>query len=325
MKTKYRKLMNNLILSESFIQDMEEKLRKPVKHKKPALRTTLIAACVGLLVVTTALAASQHFADPVSVASEKSGTDQSSYTVRAELEQKALSSLSSQLQADLDANKIQQIYYEKEALEKYLGFELVNSTGLEKAGIVEDLAEDFSHNWNLVPELAIETSARYILTAPDPETLKVSAHRVIHNTEVYLRAHIVVGDVQKDNLIVELLGESFSPITKVDIQLQMDDNGQFMRDLNGNFIVKETIYESAEQEFSFENYTMSNGCTATIITATEIDLDGARGFKQYMGYFIHDGILYTVKPYAIYDPYQSFPMNDYDCLTVMYEVLDLFE
>ena len=51
----------------------------------------------------------------------------------------------------------------------------------------------------------------------------------------------------------------------------------------------------------------------------------ACSYLEYMGYFIQDGILYSVKPYAVYDPNLSFPMNDYDCLTVLYEVLDLFE
>lgn len=325
MKEKYQKMMNALSLPQAFAQDIEERLNAKTKRSQPLIRTIAIAACVSLLVAGTVLAASQNAPNTVSVIDQDSKTAQASYSVQAELQQKAVSSLSADLQADLTNWSVDKAFRTKSELEAHLGFCLIRSSGLEASGIVEYLSQDFLYHSAYMDELALDTSARYILSQFDQQTLKVSAHRVVHNTEVYLAAYICIGEATGENLIKNITGETFTPVRMIDVEFQYDENGMFILGPDGAPLTTVTEYESAEHEFHYQEYTMPNGCVATIVTATAIERDGTRGFKEYMGYFIKDGILYTVKPYAVYDPNLSFPMNDYDCLTVLYEVLDLFE
>ena len=99
----------------------------------------------------------------------------------------------------------------------------------------------------------------------------------------------------------------------------------------------ETIqYESAEKIFSYENYVMANGFEAVIVTIETPDpfLERAKeegiptegsGFCDYIGYFVHDGILYSIRPYAIYD--NTIPGNYINGreLTILKHILDSFE
>ena len=46
------------------------------------------------------------------------------------------------------------------------------------------------------------------------------------------------------------------------------------------------------------------------------------GFKEFIAYFVQDGILYSVRPYAVYDPDKTFPNINGDELKVLYQILD---
>ena len=98
----------------------------------------------------------------------------------------------------------------------------------------------------------------------------------------------------------------------------------------------ETVqYESAEKIFSSESYLMANGIEATIVTAETpspflerakeagIPTEGS-GVLEFIGYFVHDGILYSIRPYSIYD--NTIPgnyVNGHE-LTILKHILDSF-
>lgn len=326
MKERYRNMMEQVTLSEKAREAVTAKLEQGQKPKRrPSLvRAAVIAACVCLVLVGGALGA-EHFSG-VWTTGEESGTEQSSYRVNADLETRPLEELGEELQADLAAGTLRPTFDDRDSLEDYLGIELIHSTALENAGIVEDLETAFQYGFDLRPELAVDPNARYVLTgttvdgeAADgiPEVLKVSAHRVMENSEVYIDARIITEQIDPEVLRQGLLGENFRPLSMVDSQVLFDEEGNAYWEI--------TKYTSAEHEFTTTSYKMPNGIEATIVTATEVYRDGTLGAREYAGYFVCDGILYTVRPYAVDDPNQSFPMLDGDMLIVLERVLDTFE
>ena len=63
---------------------------------------------------------------------------------------------------------------------------------------------------------------------------------------------------------------------------------------------------------------MENGAEAALVTMRQPDMDTG---GEHVGYFVYDGILYRVWPYAVNDPDQETP----DMLNVLCRVLDAFE
>lgn len=310
---------------------MAEKSAAPRAARRP-LRLAIAAACLCLLLPITVLGVGQ-LPGKVSLGDWISNTDETSYKVVADTVQWSMDSFSDVLRTDLENGTLQQVHNDKEELEAYLGVSLISSPALEEAGIVEDLAKSIDYGWDYCPELTIDPSARYILTASnldgsaagaDPQVLKVSCHRVMENSEIYLSAWIITDAVTPGQLEDGILMESFSPVTVFYLEFPRDADGNFLLDEKGIPTVELKEFTSAEQKFTSQSYPMPNGDTATIITAQSVEHDGSLGFQEYLGCFIHDGILYTVKPYAIDDPNLSYPTNDYDMLAVLQVVLDTF-
>lgn len=336
MNNPYRTMMEEVTLSPAARSAIAEKLAQTVpagKSGKRILHTAIAAACLCILLPLTALGAALLL-KTVTLGKQTSTKEESFYKVEAGTVLHSLDSFSDALRADLEQGTLQRVFNDKDKLEAYLGFSLIPSAVLEEAGIVETLSESFRYGWDLIPELAVDTSARYILSAEDlegnenytdPDVLKVSGHRVVHNMEIYLEAWIITDLAGESALEAGISGERFSPVTSHYLEFPRDEAGNFILDENGNPTVVMRQHTSAEHTFLSETYPMSNGCTATIITVQEVDHDGSGGFREYMGYFLSGGILYTVKPYAIYDPHQDFPMEDSDALIVLKEVLNVFE
>lgn len=335
MHKEYQHMMEEVTLSPAARAAIESKLSavpKAGKHRRSPLRMVITAACLCLLVPMTVLGVEQLW-NPVSIGEQVSNTEESSYKIVADVALWSEESFSDALQEDLANRTLQRVHNDKDALEEYLGFSLISSPALEEASLVMDLDEHIAYGWDLRPQLMVDTSARYILTASDlegndvetdPEVLKVSGHRVMENSEIYLDAWIIMDSVTQTQLEEGVLGEIFLPVHMLYSQWVVDDEGKIVLDSNGSPKVTEYQYASAEQAFSYSSYPMANGDTATIITAQQVECDGSLGFREYMGYFIHDGILYTVKPYGIYDPSKNYPMNDYDMLEILKVVLDTF-
>lgn len=293
----------------------------------------------------TGFAVAEHLGR-VDMANEQSSDASASYSVRAVLRQYELSELGAQLQSDLAAGTLRRVFNDKSELEAYLGLELADASELEAAGIVGDLAEAFEYGFYLRPELAADTTARYILSATgldgtettaEPQILKISCHRVVDNTEIYIDARIVLGNVSMEELEEGLLGENFKPESRVSAEVAREGNGQSVspqiNDEFGEIVVNTTHYKSADRAFTSDFYAMANGLEATVITAENIEsgwsgdgdaLPGSNAHREYAGCFVHDGLLYTVRPYAIYDTALDFPMHDSDCLIVLQHVLDMF-
>ncbi len=337
MKGRYQSMMEQVTLSEGAKAAFKEKLNgvRPAKQGTRVLRTALIAACVCLLLVGGAFAA-EHLAG-VWLGQVESGKDHSSYQVKADFDRWKLEELGEQLQADLESGTLRRTFEDRSELEDYLGIGLIHSTALENAGIVEDLESAFQYGFNLRPELAIDPDARYVLTGTTvdgeitdgiPEVLKVSTHRVMENAQIYIDARIITEQVDPKVLEQGLLGEFFEAVPLMDHILSLDEMGRPSW---------ETIhYTSAEKIITSEPYVMGNGIEATIVTVETVErwvesqkeadwpFEG-HGSRDYIGYFVEDGVLYSVRPYGVDDPKQSFPNLDSDMLTVLMRVLDTFE
>ena len=338
MKERYRNMMEQVSLSEQAKASFEKKLDniRPAKTGIRVLRTALIAACACLVLVGGAFAA-EHLAG-VWLGQVESGEDHSSYQVQADFGQWKLDAMGQQLQEDLERGELRRTFDDKAELEEYLGAKLAVSETLEQASIVDTLEQSIEHGWDLRPELEVDPDARYVLsgmtmdnmeTAGDPQVLKVTTHRVVDNFEVFLDARIVTEYADPAQLAQGLLGEFFDAENLIDHQIvSFDENGD---------AVYETIhYTSAEKVITSEPYVMANGTEAIIVTIETVErwieqqkesglpFEG-HGFCDYIGYFVQDGILYSVWPYAIYDPYVDHNyVNGYE-LTVLKTVLNSFQ
>lgn len=337
MKNRYRGMMEQVTMSEQGRAELLHKLGETggAQRGHRTLRTVLAAACACLVLVGGAFAA-EHLAG-VWLGQVESGEDHSSYQVKADFGQWKLEHLGERLQSDLESGSLRRTFEDKAELEEYLGIELIHSAALESAGIVEDLEAAFQFGFNLRPELATDPNARYVLTGTTvdgevtdgiPEVLNVSAHRVMENSQIYIDARIVTEQADSVRLEEGLLGEFFEAEPLIDHILSLDEMGRPSW---------ETIhYTSAEKIITSEPYVMDNGTEATIVTVETVDqwvereketgrpFEG-QGARDYIGYFVKDGVLYSVRPYGVDDPNQSFPNLDSDMLTVLMRVLNTFE
>lgn len=354
MKERYRTMMEQMELSENIRTAIEESLAKNSKvRRNNFLRIALAAACICLILTGGVFAAGQLAR--VFISQSQSSEEHSEFHVSIDpllYDKNALQQqpdkqfstsgcFSDKLTNDLENDTLQRAFMDRAELEEYLGFSLIHSETLESASINEHLEQDFAYNWNLRPELAVAPDARYVLTATTydnaemtgfPEVLKITMHRVVENFEVYMDARIVTGSVDGQ---IELIGEEFEPEPLLDHKLLVDENGYLILDEHGNAIMETVQYESAEKIFSYESYVMANGLEAIIVTIETPDptLERAKeagihteghGFRDYIGYFVHNDILYSIMPYAIYD--NTIPGNYVNGteLTILKHILDSF-
>lgn len=340
MKERYRNMMEQMKLSENGRAAIEGKLTEGAKgHRIDLLRSRLVTACICLALMGVALASGKLA--QVVLAEPQSGEEHSEYHVSVDLTGAEEKSFGKEIISDLKTGTLQRAFMDRAELEEYLGFSLIHSEMLENAPINEHLERDFAYNWDLRPELAVAPDARYVLTGMSydgaemegfPEVLKISTHRVVENYTVYLDARIITGSV---NGQIDLMGEEFEPEPLLDHKLLVDENGYLILDENGNAIMETVQYESAEKIFSSESYLMANGIEATIVTVETRDffLERAEeagipaegsGFCDYIAYFVHNGILYSVMPYGIYD--NTIPDNYVNgrALTILKHILDSF-
>lgn len=340
MKERYQNMMEQVKLSEAGRNAIAQRLtERTTRARKNPLQWGLAAASVCLVLMGGVFAAGQ-FAK-VLVSEPQSGVDHSEYQVSVDLQEEEEKAFSTVLTNDFAHDTLQRAFADRTALEAYLGFGLIHSELLETAGINEHLERDFAYNWNLRPELAVAPDARYVLTATTydgeemrgvPEVLKISTHRVVENYTVYLDARIITGSMDGQ---IDLLGEEFAPEPLIDHQLLVDENGYLILDENGEAIMQTTLYESAEKIFHSESYVMANGIEATIVTVETPDPSLQRaeeaglptegsGVCDYIGYFVYDGILYSIRPYGIYD--NTIPDNYVNGreLMILYHILDSF-
>lgn len=334
MKERYRNMMEQITLSEDSRSVIEQELSKNSRTRKfDPLRMGLVAACVCIVLMGGVFAAGQL--TKVRVGNTQSDPTHSEYDVSINLTQEERA-FGDQLVSDLNSGTLQRAFMDKDALEHYLGFPLIHSELLESASINEHLEEDFAHNWNLRPELAAAPDARYVLTGMSydgaemdgfPEVLKISMHRIVDNRELYIDARIVTGSVDGE---LDLAGEEFHPEPMLDHRLVLDEEGLLMFDEDGNLVVETRYYESAEKIFYSDPYLMANGIEATIVTIETVEpwvleqrAEGKNvmGFCEYIAYFVHEGILYSVRPWAVYDSNISVEGSP---LTTLKHVLDSF-
>lgn len=333
MKKEYQKMMEQVSLSDHAKNDILEQLeqKSPAKRKVRPLRVALIAACVCLALVGGAFAAG-HLSG-VWMGEQIVGEDSSSFRVEANLVQWKLDDLGEQLQSDLEQGTLRRSFQTRTELEEYLGIELIGHSVLETAPIVDTLEKDFQYNWTLRPELKIDPNARYVLSGMTtdnvemekaPQVVKVTTHRVVDNFEVYTDARLITEYASVEEIERGVLGEFFDDEPMIDSFLSFDENGE---------PVWEAVnYRSAEKIFTSEQYVTAGGLEATIVTVETVDRWVERekesgrpfeghGAREYIGFFVHDGVLYTVRPWAIYDPYREYGHS----LQVLKTVLDGFE
>ena len=334
MEEKLTEAFDALRMDEACATKIEAAMKNNARTNSPArpILRFAAAACLCLLLPVTAMGIGKLFT-PVELGRQTVNEDMSSYKVVADVAQWSAENFSEALQADLEAGSLEQIFRDKKELETYLGMALAGSPALEEAGIVDDLAKSFEYGFYLRPQLALDTSARYILTAcdmegntatADPDVLKVSSHRVMENMECYLDAWIVLDSVSQEKLKDGILGENFRPVTGWTHEFLYDEEENVLLGPDGFPMREYRQFTSSEYDFTEMSHSMKNGNTATIIVSRLVEPDGY-GAYEYMGYFIQDGILYTVRPYAIYDPTLDFPMYDKDALIVLRDVLDTFQ
>lgn len=331
MSEHYRNIMKQIELSDEARENFKKNLylEKNTRFRKNyTLRGALIAACICIFAIAAVIGVSAaNEPIDVSIVNEVSSVSESSFDVSAILEPRT-EDFSKELLADIEAGKVEKAFYSKDELEEYLGFSIISSPALEAAGINENLARDFEYNVNVPPELKIDINARYIVTGTmldgsavtgNPEVIKITAHRIMRNAEVYITAQFLTDYADAEGSEPILAGESFLPYEMIDHEFIINPEDP------SDYEVISTRYKTAAKSFTEKKYEMKNGNEATALTVRDIEKDNLMGFRQYRGYFVEDNILYSINPYAIYDPSRSFPMYDYDMLVVLKDVLDSFE
>lgn len=324
MESKYKSMMNKYTLSDEARTRIENALNEKTVHSsvsyKP-FRVAVIAACVALLLVGCAVAAVEIFGIPAMI-KEQTGEDSSSYQVTAEVRLFKFEEELAALNSSLEKGDIRTSFESKAELEQYLGLVLMDSSLLESAGIVEDLEKSFEYGFDLYPALKKEANARFVVSlldeshtecTADPHIITVTSHRVIKNMEFYVEASIFTELFDAEKLKDGVLTDNYEPSAYLITTLTRDENGEIK-------IETEDCYD-ALYNFTTAEYEMNNGNKALVVTAEKyIGIDSS--FKEYIAYFVQNGVLYSIRPYAIYDPgIDGDYVNGYG-LSVLYEVLD---
>ncbi len=329
MKQTYRTMMEQQTLSNDTRASFAEKLTRPIPRRYP-LRAALIAACLTVCMVSTAFAVGYvtesgifRPKEPkdVKITATVSGEELSSYRLDATVSLRAGDTLNPKIKEDLSSGSLPLSFADKSSLETYLGIPLIDNPLLDEAGIVGDLTESIEYGWKLCPELVSDPTARYLVSDASeehPGMVRITSHRVAYNTEMYIRAYLMTDEGELSLPVKNLPGEDFLPTPMIDNTLIHNENGEW------EWVSEH--YMSANYRFTAEVYETENGIEATVVTACLIDRKGEESFRQYAAYFVADGVLYSVRPWAIYDPAQaSGRETDTSMLSVLKNVLDGFE
>lgn len=226
MNENYKRMMNQVKLSPEKRNEIAEKLSaEPQKNERKTLRfpvkAILVAAAVCVMLIGTVIAA-EYFEKRIELGEQSSTTEQASYEIVPDIKPWTLDQLSEILRIDLENGTIERIFNDKAELEKYLGIELIDSTALEKAVIIDDLESSIEYGWNEREETLLDPNARYIVsttdldnkfTDTDPSVIKITSHRVMRNSEILIDARIITENTTIDELKAGVFGENFRPKT----------------------------------------------------------------------------------------------------------------
>lgn len=324
MESKYKSMMYKYALSDEARTRIENALNEKTAHSsvgyKP-FRVAVISACVALLLVGCAVAAVEIFGRP-EVIQEQTGEDSSSYQVSAEVKFFKFEEELASLYTAVEKGDIRTSFESKAELEQYLGLVLMDSSLLESAGIVEDLEKCFDWGFYLYPVLEKDTNARFVVSildgdrvesTEDPQIITVTSHRVVRNMRWFIEANIFTELYDAEKLGEGLLTDSYKPSSYLITTFILDENGEMTA-------FSENHYD-ALYTFTTAEYEMKNGNTALIVTAEKYIGEGS-SFKEFIGYFVQGGVLYSVRTDGIYDPTIEGNYVNGDEIYVLYEILD---
>lgn len=327
MENEYKRMMEKITLSPEASAQIEKALKgKTVRQNslhKP-LRVAVAFSCAVFLLVGCAVIAAEYFKAP-EITDETIGEGASSFAVTADVNLFDLASDLPKVNEAIQKEALPTSFDSKEELESYLGIALVDWPALEQCGIVETLEKSFEYGFYLYPALRTDPNARYVLTLWDkngqicrssPHRITVTSHRVYENMEVYVQAAIYTNAFDLSKLEQGILTEYFPPTSYIISTLVPDGKGGFRYDT-------EYCYD-ALYDFTTETYQMKNGNSALIVTAEKYLGDDTPA-KDYMAYFVQDGILYTVRPWGIFDPQIEDSYSGQRSLSILYKLLDRVE
>ena len=150
--------------------------------------------------------------------------------------------------------------------------------------------------------LSVDQERRDLEAQGQPEQIRVAFSRVVDNVDVLIYIHLYTEYADGEQLAQGVPGMAWNgPST------------WYRTDGKGNCIM--TGKFGVEMEFRTEGYQMANGETATIVTAQAL-----HGAEEYIGYFVHEGVLYEVQPVALAEEINVVP--DFRKLTQ--RILDSF-
>ncbi len=207
--------------------------RQYIKTTRRGMRVAVIAACFCIFASVTAIAISELYPQISRKISEK---DYSAYYIGGNnIVCHDLSNFSDELASDLESTELQRFFAERDALEEYIGIKLIDSAVLQSATIVEDLDESIQYGWKLDSAIVEYPDARYVVseivdgdnsTSLLPREIKISAHRVVKNSEVILSAHILT-EYAENGDVSDVLAMQFYPTAQMIHTLTPDENGGF--------------------------------------------------------------------------------------------------
>lgn len=259
-------------------------------------RVGLIAACLCLVLAGTVWALEAVLG--VRLGQTRSGYDDSGYSVQGEFQQFDLTQFGQALQDDLARGELQWAHDSWQSAADYVGLPLLYSQLLDEA---ED-APGMNARYVVDGSLSVDQERRDLEAQGQPEQIRVAFSRVVDNVDVLIYIHLYTEYADGEQLAQGVPGMAWNgPRT------------WYRTDGKGNCIM--TGKSGVEMEFRTEGYQMANGETATIVTAQAL-----HGAEEYIGYFVHDGVLYEVQPVALAEEINVVP--DFRKLTQ--RILDSF-
>ena len=260
-----------------------------------ALRIGLAAACLCVLLTVGVWAAETIFG--VRLGQVESGEDYATYTLAAEVERFAMSRFSPELQADLADGALVHLWDDWQSVQEYVGIPLLYSelldTAEEECVVNAPYAVDGS--------LSLDRERTDLEQVGRPEDLRVVFGRVVDNVAVGVYIHLYTEYASEEELAGGIPGVQWGPY------------GRYVIDGNGDRIPMGQVFY--EKTFSTEDYQTAEGLQATILTARE-----SNGSEEYIGYLLHEGVLYSVHALCLMDG--DGPAPDFRAVTE--EVLDSF-
>ena len=272
-----------------------EEAARPAKRRSRLGRVVLIAACLCLALTGTVLAVEKIFG--VRLGWIEQSLNHSAYSVQAEVKQFDMTQFSRELQQDLEKGALDWAWDDWQSMQEYVGVPLLYSELLDQA----EMGLSIRARYAVDGRLSLDRERTDLEQLGRPEQIQVMFSRVVDHAVVDIWAQMFTEYADEEALAQGIPGSAWGPTTR------------YIDDGKGNRLWEQKVFD--RKSFSLDSYETKNGIQGAILTAREDN-----GSEEYVGYLVHNGVLYFVRAHGVMPDYEEVP----DLRRLTEEILDSF-